>query len=438
MALIDHLKAQPPGSPVPPDEVDQIYRKWRIRTMYSMMFGYALFYFVRKNFSMAMPAIKDELGYSRTDLGLVLTTFSIIYGLGKFLNGTLADRANPRYFMAIGLLGAAAVNIFFGLSSSLFFFGVFWLINAWFQSMGWPPCARLLTHWYGKQEIGSWWGIWNASHQIGGAGILILSGWLIQNFGWRSAFFVPSAIAILGALLLMTLLRDSPSSLGLPPIEKYRPAASPEEPDQEMGLWRLLKEEVFTNPIVWLMSFANFFVYIVRIGMLDWAPSFLIEAKGSDLSQAGWQVAAFEIAGIFGGLAAGWISDRIFRGGRAPVNIIYMLLLISALILLWLLPSGSLIRDALLLVAIGFLVYGPQMLTTVATTDNTSRKAAATATGFVGLFGYLGSAVCGVGTGMIVDHWGWNGGFIFFLSAGLGALLIFLSALYLGRVKLNS
>lgn len=113
--------------------------------MVSMMSGYAAFYLVRKNFSMAMPVFMREFGYTRTDLGLMLALFSIIYGVGKFANGMLADRANPRYFMAFGLLGAATMNICFSMSSGLAFFIVFWLCNAWFQAMGWPCGSECST-----------------------------------------------------------------------------------------------------------------------------------------------------------------------------------------------------------------------------------------------------------------------------------------------------
>src|SRR3989338_2328210 len=425
------LKAQPSIAPITdPQKIRQQYRHWRIRIMYSMGIGYALFYFVRKNFSMAMPVFLDELNYTKTDLGLILSLFSILYWVGKFINGIFADRANPGYFMGIGLLVCGVVNIFFGLSSSLTFFGIFWLLNAWFQSMGWPPCARSLTHWYSPKELGTMWGVWNASHQIGGAGILILAGYLIPNYGWRSAFYVPAILAILTAFFLMNRLRDTPQSLGLPPIEEYAGIGHGTEvhEDTAESVKEILFKYVLTNKLVWLVSFANFFVYIVRIGVLDWAPTFLVEEKGSNLAEAGFQVSGFELSGIVGAMAAGWFSDKIFKGRRGPVNVLFMVALIFFLFYFWKIPAGSQWLDAFALIAVGFLVYGPQMLVGVAAADFASKKAAATATGMTGTFGYLGSAVCGVGTGMIVDRWGWDGGFIFFISAaGIGTLLFLLT-----------
>jgi len=428
--IVSALRAQPHSTPITdPQEIKKTYKHWRIRMLYSMIVGYGAFYIVRKNFSMAMPSFLHEFGATKTDLGIILSVFSIIYGVGKFLNGALADRANPRYFMAIGLVLSAATNLVFGFSTGLTMIGIFWLFNAWFQSMGWPPCARMLTHWYGHKELGTMWGIWNASHQLGGAGILILAGYLIPAYGWRSAFYVPAILAILVAVFLMNRLRDTPQSIGLPPVEVYRGEAKKicdEGEDTASSFKEIFMKYILPNKYLWALCFANFFVYIVRIGLLDWAPTYLVEVKGSKLGIAGFQVAGFEIAGIFGALAAGIISDKIFKGKRGPVNVLYMALLVFALFYFWKVPAGHPMLDYFALFAVGFLVYGPQMLVGVAAADVASKKAAGTATGLTGTFGYLGSTVCGVGTGIIVDKYGWNGGFVFYLAATVIAVVLFL------------
>ncbi|MBI2500003.1 MAG: MFS transporter, partial [Deltaproteobacteria bacterium] len=422
--ILAALLAQPHAEPLTDSaQIKSTYHHWRVRQMYSMMIGYALFYFVRKNFSMAMPVFLSDLGYTKTDLGWILTVFSVIYGFAKFGNGILADRANPRYFMAVGLILSAIVNIIFGLSSGLTAFGICWLLNGWFQGMGWPPCARSLVHWYGPTERGTAWGIWNASHQVGGAGILILAGYLVEHYSWRSAFIIPAILAIGVAFFLINRLRDTPQSLGLPPIEVFHGELRKvdEHEDSADSFKEILWDHVLKNRLVWIVSFANFFVYIVRIGVLDWAPTFLVEVKGSSVTMAGFKVAAFEVAGIVGAISAGLISDRIFKGKRGPVNVLCMALLIFFMVALWMIPAGYPWLDAVALFAVGFVVYGPQMLVSVAAADFASKKAAATATGMTGTFGYLGSALCGVGTGMIVDHWGWDGGFLFFIaSAAIG------------------
>ena len=126
-------------------------------------------------------------GISTAQLGLFLTAHDLLYGVAKFGNGVLADRSNPRYFMAAGLLLSALCNLAFGLSSGLALLGLWWLINGWFQGMGFPPCARVLSHWVGERERGVVWGIWNSSHQVGAALILSYRArWSVTTAGERA------------------------------------------------------------------------------------------------------------------------------------------------------------------------------------------------------------------------------------------------------------
>jgi sugar phosphate permease len=307
-------------------------------------------------------------------------------------------------------------------------FGVLWLFNAWFQSYGMPPSVRLLTHWYSPTELGTKWGIQSTAHQIGGAGIMVLAGYLIPHYGWRSAFYVPAFIGIAISFFLINRLRDTPQSIGLPPVEEYRNEAhiTDEYEDQAKSFKEIFRDHIMKNNLIWIVAVANIFVYVVRIGIMDWAPTFLVEVRQSTLAGAGLKTAAFELAGIIGTIGMGWASDFFFKGRRGPLAAVSMLLLAVSIGFFWLTPAGSPMLDAVILIAAGILVYGPQLLVPVAAADFASKKAASTATGITGAFGYIGSALAGVGTGIIVDKWGWNGGFIFFMISSLIGMVLFL------------
>lgn len=425
------LQSQPAGKPLPEGEVDAAYKFWRVRIMLTMFVGYAIFYFCRKNLSMALPALEMELGISKTDLGWVLTFTNFFYGLSKFVNGMIADHANPRYFMAIGLIASACMNVFFGMSSMFWTLSVAWILNGWFQGMGWPPCARQLTHWYHVSERGTWWGVWNASHQFGGAGIFVLAGYLVQEVSWRAAFFAPAAIAVCVAIWMMWSMRDTPESLGLPSIDQYKgdhDAAAKADDEADESFKEIMTRYVLKNKMLWIVCAANFFVYIVRMGVMDWAPTMLYEMKGSSMMKAGLKVAGFEITGIFGALAAGWLSDRVFRSNRGKVNVLFMFGVMATFYLFWNAAAGSWIEISGLAL-VGFFIYGPQMLVGVSAADFASKRAAATATGLTGLFGYLGaSVIAGVVTGWVVEQYGWQGGFYLFMgSAIIGTALFMLT-----------
>lgn len=163
----------------------------------------------------------------------------------------------------------------------------------------------------------------------------------------------------------------------------------------------------------------------MQIGLLDWTPKYLQEAKGFNLKEAGWLLSALELAGIFGAYAAGWISDTVFKGRRGPVSVGFMVVLSACGASLFFVPRGQVWSMAGVFVALGFFVYGPQLLIAVAAADFATKAAASSAVGLTGVFGYLGASVCGVATGMLADHRGWDGVLWFYgASAVIGAGLL--------------
>lgn len=425
--MFNFLKSAPAIEPLTDASDIQVkYKYWRNRVLYTTMIGYILFYFVRKNLSLAMPAIEADLGITKVDLGLFLTLHGVLYGVAKFVNGFFADRANPRYFMAIGLMMSALMSLFFGMSSGVLAFGIFWLLNGWFQGMGFPACANSLTNWFSPRERGMKFAIWNSSHSIGASLVLVLNSFLIV-YDWRYCFFVPSALAFMGGIFVIRHLRDKPESLGLPPIDVYHGVVVEEEDKQDNALEfkAFIRKKVFGNPIIWIISLANLFLYTIRYVILDWGPTFLTEMKGVDLTHAGWLVAGFEVSGILGMLSSGWLMDHVFQGRGGRAAFIYMLTCTIAVLLFWKLPFHGTFFYSLLLNIIGFSIYGPQALVGIIAANLGTKRAAATATGVTGLFGYLSTIISGWGLGVIVTHGGWSMGFLTLVIAGIAATLLF-------------
>lgn len=401
----------------------EVYRRMRGRQLGLTTFGYAIFYFVRKNIPVALPLMEKQLGVGKTELGAFLTAGDSVYGVSKLANGFVGDRASARWLMAAGLALSALVNGLFGLASSVVVLGILWMINGWFQGMGYPPCARILSHWFEPTERGRMWGIWNASHTAGAAGVLVLAGWLGESYGWRAVFLVPAAIALASSAVLALWLRDTPGSLGLPPVEVYRggggepTALEPAVPAAEYR--RLLRERVFSNRVVWLAAIANFFVYTVRLAFLNWAPTFLSQEKHVKLAAAAVMTAGFELAGVLGAYSAGWLTDRVFGTRRAPVCAFYMLATAAAIVGFWKMPEGELVGSVVLLLVIGFFIYGPQFLVALIVADQSGKHAAAVAVGVTGVFGYASSLLSGVTLGAILEYEGWDGGFAMLAGAAL-------------------
>jgi OPA family glycerol-3-phosphate transporter-like MFS transporter/OPA family sugar phosphate sensor protein UhpC-like MFS transporter len=381
---------------------------WQRRVLVATILGYAVFYFVRKNIGTALPAMEADLHIRKSQLGLFLTLHGLLYGLSKFVNGFLGDRANARIFMIVGLTGSALVNIWFGMSSTVVALGSLWMLNGCFQGMGFPPCARLLTHWFPPRVIATKWSVWNMSHSLGAGIIAVLCGYLVGG-GWRLCFWVPAAVGLVCVLFLWRMLPDTPPSVGLPEVEG---TTNPEAPDAPVESFAsVAMEKVFLNPVVWLVSAANFFVYTIRYVLLDWGPSFLSQSKHIQLSHAGWMIGSYEICGMMGALLAGWLTDKLFGGRGARACLFFMALSGVALFAFWKNPSESELVNMILLSFTGFFIYGPQCLVAVIAANLATKRAAATAVGLTGIFGYGSTVLSGVGLGWLVEHHGWDAGF---------------------------
>lgn len=424
------LKIFRPAAAVEEIQDEQIvktkYTYWRWRIFIGMYVGYIFYYFSRYSYSAIKPLLMQDLGMTKGDVGILASLFAITYGCSKFLSGVLSDRSNPRFFMAFGLMLTGVLNILFGTTSSLMVFALFWTFNGFFQGWGWPPCARLLTHWYSQKERGTWWGFWNSSHNVGAALIPIVVGIAAQMLGWRYGMYIPGILCIGMGIFVLATLRDTPASLGLPAIEKYRNDYPPAQRNQkeEITLKELLFKYVLNNGYIWLLGVSYFFVYLIRGAFYEWGPIFLIETRGSQLVAANSSSFWFEMGGLAGSLAAGWASDRIFKGRRGPVNILFALALIGAISSLWAMKPGMLVLDYLLIFMIGFLVFGPQMLIGVAAAEMSHKKAAGAATGFVGFIAYLGMAASGYPLAKVMESFGWNGFFMTLAVCGVMSVML--------------
>ena len=413
------------------EEVKTKYNYWRLRTLYSILIGYALYYVTRKTFSALMPLMVSDLGFTKEKLGILVSVFSVTYGISKFCNGILSDRSNPRYFMAFGLMMTGIFNICFGLSSSVLFFALFWGMNGWFQGWGWPPAARFLTHWYSQSERGAWWSTFNISHNIGAflAPAIIMALLYFNPSGWRIAMCIPGILCILGGLFLINRLRDTPQSLGLPTVEKFRndyTGVKYGEQEKELHWKEILFDYVIKNRFIWALAAAYFFVYIVRSGVTEWTVLFMTETKGYSTIGSNGFALLFEVGGLCGNLASGWTSDYLFKARRGPVITLFSLGLMATLTAYWCVPPNYPILDGMALFGLGFFVFGPQMLIGMFAAELSHKKAAGTATGFIGTFAYLGAASAGLPLAMIMQNVGWDGYFMALIGCCMVPALVLL------------
>ncbi len=422
--------------------------QWRV--LITTMVGYTLFYFMRKNFSFAMPGLEQDCGISKSMLGNFLFCGGIVYGISKFLNGIIGDKVNPRKMLCLGLFACTLVNVAFGFAADLaapgsaslaWTFGILLILNQFFQGTGFPPCAKLIAHWIPPKELATKMSIWNTSHSIGGGLVALVCGSIMglgvmgslnQGVGmWRTCFWAMAALGAFGLVLTWLFLPGTPEEEKWGKIEGFgKKGAEVESAAEIPSVWK----NVFCSPAIWMLGFCNFAINAVRSLVADWGPTLLQEAKGCSAADAGTVIMLFEFAGIVGMLFAGWVTDKFF-GGRAPRLCVFLMALTAlALVAFWILPSS--IAASAALVAAGFLLYGPQALTGVTATNLATKSLTGTAIGFISLFSYVGVSVSGKVCGTLAQSFGgWSVPVYAMAGTALAGMLFFLT---LWRTRANA
>ncbi|MGA2571878.1 MAG: MFS transporter [Terracidiphilus sp.] len=416
------LRPAPHIARVPGEQAQRIYPRLRWQILESTFIGYAAFYLVRNNLPVVSKEMGQALSYSKDQIGDMMAVMVAVYGLGRFIMGSVSDRSNPRYFMPLGLLLTAACNFAFGAASSFRVQLALWAVNGLAQSMGWAPCGRSLSHWYSIRERGTVFGFWNLAQNVGGGSIGVIAAYSAEWFGWRSAFYVPGILATLCAITLMLRLRDTPQSEGLPPIEEFRddyPDEKRRNGEKELGTRELFVDTILKNRYLWLIAGGNFFVYIARYAMLDWGPTFLKEVKHASLGEGGIGTLTLEFSAMASTVLAGWLSDKI-GGRRGMICVVCMVPAFLAFVGILYSPNDRVWIDMALFGVIGFFVYPAQMLLGICALDVTSKKAVGTANGLLSILGSLGRVAESKGIGALAQHYGWNAA----LYGVLGSVLL--------------
>ncbi|UCF59387.1 MAG: MFS transporter, partial [Candidatus Bathyarchaeota archaeon] len=341
----------------------------------------------------------------------------------------------------IGIIVSALANIAFGFTTTIFMMILLWAINGYFQATGWPLNVKTLANWFSINERGKIAGLYGSCYQVGNALSWLLAGYLAETYGWRFVFWIPALIFGASSILYYFGIRNSPESIGLPSVEEHvkqstlgrlkkkttlgRSAKKPLD-EEHLGFGFTLRR-TFANPRMWVIGIAFMFLDVVRYGFFVWAPTFLFEVQGAEISTAAYKTMVIPIAGSLGAISAGWATQKYFGSRRAPIVAVMLACLGS---LAWLypkIPADNWILGLVCLAAIGYFTYGPHVTMVAAIPmDFGTRKGASSATGFIDGLGYVGAALAGVVSGWLIDNYSWDAAFNFwiasaFIAAGLMA-----------------
>ena len=404
---------------------------------------YTSFYMCRYNLPLASGAIGSEFGFSKAQFGTIITTALLAYACGQIINGLLADRLGGKRAMLIGAAGTIIMNIVFGIAS---FWGLLWLfvvirgIDGYLQAFGSPGMVKINAAWFRPTERGGFAGIFGFMINLGRFGIFKLGPALLAGFTflgllqipplhWRWLFWIPAGIALVIGICMALIVKDTPEEANFPPVN----------PGEETGGHVQVKvfdafKIIVSNPVVWIVASAYACTGAVRQGIDQWFPLFMQEVHHVDYKSGQFQLLAGSIPFVAsaGSLISGFISDKVFKGRRAPVAAgLYFL---ETVVILSAAQFHSVNAAIFFLVLISLTANATHsILGTAAAMDIGGAKMAGFASGVIDSFQYFGGSLAGYFLGALLDR-SWGNYFYFMAPFGLVGGILMLTIL--GRVSL--
>ena len=404
--------SKPRAQKVPAPEVDGTYRRLRTRTFWGVTVAYTLYYVCRMTLGVVKQPLIDGGVLTAGQLGIIGSAFYFVYAVGKFLNGFIADYCNIRRFMAVGIGISALMNLILGLLGQwnwpsgllLAAFSLLWGVNGWMQSMGSPPGTISLSRWFPLKSRGTMYGIFSSTPQLGKAVSMIMTGFIVAAAGWQWGFLAAAAAGAIGLVVSLVFISDTPESEGLPSVEELSG-----EPVQEKKPTRELQKWVFRHPGIWVIAISTAFLYITQHAVSDWGVLFLQKQKDFSLERATQIIGLAEVFGVAGNLAAGWLSDVLFRGNRVRPVVISGILAVLSLAGFLFMDGGFALNMAFVAVfscsfSVVFCIVAGLMAL-----DFVPRRATGAALGIVGVSSYAAAGLQSVASGLLIDGFASDG-----------------------------
>jgi MFS transporter, OPA family, glycerol-3-phosphate transporter len=404
---------------------------------------YTSFYMCRYNLSLANKSISSQYGFSREQMGYIITTALLAYAFGQIINGLLADRIGGKRAMLIGAAGTVVMNILFGVASFAGLLGLFIAIrgiDGYLQAFGAPGMVKINAAWFGHRERGRFSGIFGFMINLGRIGIFTLGPALLTGFGflgllqippmhWRWLFWAPSIICAVAATAMALTAKDTPEEAGWVGVIADDSARGADGVRAEFGQ---VFRAIVTNPVVWVTACAYACTGAVRQSVDQWFPRYMQDSYKVDLNSTSFYTVAvlIPVVASAGSLLSGYASDIVFKGRRAPVAAI-LYFLETAIILLA--AQFHTVKSAILFLAlISFTANSTHsILGSAAPMDIGGRRFAGFALGLIDSFQYFGGSLAGVFLGQALDK---NLGYYFYFMAPFGAIGGILMLTILGKV----
>lgn len=266
----------------------------------------------RQIFNSILPLIRDGLGATDVQMGLVATLFSLAFGLLIPLAGWLGDRLSRKWIVCFSLLTFSVGTLFTGLSGGLLTLILFRSIATGAGESFYTPSALSLLGQYHKETRGLAMSINQTALYVG----IVCSSWIAafigERYGWRFSFTTFGSLGLVLAFLLMARLRNEAPE-----------ASADADAKTDKPTIREVLRLVAAKPTIALLTLAFACMVFAGQGFMTWMPTLLYEKYRLSMSTAAFQsVFLHYLFAFLGVMAGGWLSDVWAR--THPVARLYL------------------------------------------------------------------------------------------------------------------
>jgi OPA family glycerol-3-phosphate transporter-like MFS transporter len=378
------------------------FKRRRVMNWLPLGLTYAFLYFGRYNLSAIVDQLEKAKLLTKAQFGDIDGIGAIVYGIAFLLNGPLTDRFGGRATILVAALGSALMNVGMALVmlraqdpehaawvASGGVVGALTFLNAanmYFQSFGAVSIVKVNAPWFHVRERGVLGGLFGILISLG---LYFAYDWakaLAENFGFVAAFVVPAAVLAVCLVVAFLVIRDSPSKAGFVDFDTGDASSAVTGPESVFAVAR----RMLSQRIILFIVAIEFCSGFLRQAVMKW---FRLYAKGIGETDSfvyeNWGMLLC-VAGILGGVFAGFISDHLFQSRRGPVAAVLYAGLTAGAAMAAGVIGGPLLGWSVVFMSLCVIgVHG--MLSGTASMDFGGAKNAGIVTGIIDGFVYLGT-----------------------------------------------
>ena len=237
-------------------------------TFLALFFGWFFYLFCRKAFSSTTPQLSYNVGFTKDQLGTITSSFSLAYGVSKFLGAIASDRTDLGLLFSSGLFFTGLTTFMFPLQTTVSYCSVMIFLQGFAQGAGWPAVAKILKLRFPPEHVGLYWSLVGCAGSIGAAVSPVLVAKFAEALEWYSIYYLVGGASVVSSVIIYTVIPSGASSKEFHSTQRKTNGA------------RFTYVDLLFSGDLWLASWIYFFLYILKNALCDWGQLYFIQELG--------------------------------------------------------------------------------------------------------------------------------------------------------------